>query len=123
MIVIGAEVHNSTHALGAVDAGAGRVRGQRRIKSEQAEQLAAVPCARLVDDERLFISSRPGSQRLPRLTASDRQRSRRAAVMSHRVKRAERQSAGPSCSRTGTLNDLAATTASPARSRERMLVL
>jgi hypothetical protein len=30
------------------------VRGQRRIKSEQADHLAAVRCARLVDDERLW---------------------------------------------------------------------
>jgi transposase len=54
MIVIGAEAHNRTHALAAVDAGSGRVRGQRRIKSEQAGHLAAVRCARLVDDERLW---------------------------------------------------------------------
>jgi hypothetical protein len=33
MIVIGADTHKRTHALAAVDAGTGRVRGKREIKA------------------------------------------------------------------------------------------
>ena len=42
MIVIGADTHKRTHALAAVDAGTGRVRGSREIKADEAGHLAAV---------------------------------------------------------------------------------
>jgi transposase len=54
MIVIGADTHKRTHALAAVDAGTGRVRGQRQIKSEEAGHLAAVRWARELDEERVW---------------------------------------------------------------------
>jgi hypothetical protein len=34
MIVIGADTHKSTHALAAVDAGTGEVRGEREIATD-----------------------------------------------------------------------------------------
>jgi hypothetical protein len=46
MIVIGADTHKHTHALAAVDAGTGRVRGHRQIKADEAGHLAAVRWAR-----------------------------------------------------------------------------
>ena len=54
MIVIGADTHKRTHALAAVDAGTGRVRGQRQIKAEEPGHLAAVRWARGLDDERVW---------------------------------------------------------------------
>jgi hypothetical protein len=42
MIVIGADTHKRTHALAAVDAGTGRVRGAREIKAEEPGHLAAL---------------------------------------------------------------------------------
>ena len=54
MIVIGADTHKRTHALAAVDAGTGRVRGQREIKAEEAGHLAAVRWARGLDEERVW---------------------------------------------------------------------
>jgi transposase len=54
MIVIGADTHKRTHALAAVDAGTGRVRGKREIKAEEPGQLAAVRWARGLDDERVW---------------------------------------------------------------------
>src|ERR687896_801722 len=54
MIVIGADTHKRTHALAAVDAGTGRVRGAREIKAEEAGQLAAVRWARGLDGERVW---------------------------------------------------------------------
>ena len=54
MIVIGADTHKRTHALAAVDAGTGRVRGQRRIKAEEPGHLAAVRWARGLDGERVW---------------------------------------------------------------------
>jgi transposase len=51
MIVIGADTHKRTHALAAVDAGTGRVRGHRQIKAEEPGHLAAVRWARGLDDE------------------------------------------------------------------------
>jgi tetratricopeptide (TPR) repeat protein len=42
MILIGVDTHNRTHALAAVEAGTGRVRGKRETKAEQAGHLAAV---------------------------------------------------------------------------------
>src|SRR5687767_7329743 len=54
MIVIGADTHKRTHALAAVDAGTGRQRGAREIKSEEAGHLAALRWARDLDDERVW---------------------------------------------------------------------
>ena len=54
MIVIGADTHKRTHALAAVDAGTGRVRGHREIKAEQPGHLAAVRWARGLDGERVW---------------------------------------------------------------------
>jgi transposase len=54
MIVIGADTHKRTHALAAVDAGTGRVRGHREIKAEESGHLAAVRWARGLDDERVW---------------------------------------------------------------------
>jgi transposase len=54
MIVIGADTHKRTHALAAVDAGTGRVRGHRQIKAEEPGHLAAVRWARGLDDERVW---------------------------------------------------------------------
>jgi transposase len=54
MIVIGADTHKRTHALAAVDAGTGRVRGQRQIKAEEPGHLAAVRWARELDEERVW---------------------------------------------------------------------
>jgi transposase len=54
MIVIGADTHKHTHALAAVDAGTGRVRGKREIKAEEPGHLAAVRWARALDDERVW---------------------------------------------------------------------
>jgi transposase len=54
MIVIGADTHKRSHALAAVDAGTGRVRGQREIKAEEPGHLAAVRWARGLDEERVW---------------------------------------------------------------------
>src|SRR5215216_941419 len=54
MIVIGADTHKRTHALAAVDAGTGRVRGKREIKAEEPGHLAAVRWARGLDEERVW---------------------------------------------------------------------
>ena len=54
MIVIGADTHKRTHALAAVDAGTGQVRGKREIKAEEPGHLAAVRWARGLDDERVW---------------------------------------------------------------------
>jgi transposase len=54
MIVIGADTHKRTHALAAVDAGTGRVRGHREIKAEEPGHLAAMRWARGLDGERVW---------------------------------------------------------------------
>jgi transposase len=54
MIVIGADTHKRTHALAAVDAGTGRVRGAREIKAEEPGHLAVVRWARGLDEERVW---------------------------------------------------------------------
>jgi transposase len=51
MIVIGADTHKRTHALAAVDAGTGRVRGHREIKAEEpgkSDEIDALAIARAV---------------------------------------------------------------------------
>jgi transposase len=54
MIVIGADTHKRTHALAAVDAGTGRVRGAREIKAEEPGHLAALRWVRGLDEERVW---------------------------------------------------------------------
>ena len=54
MIVIGADTHKRTHALAAVDAGTGRVRGKRAIKADEPGHLAAARWARKLDEERVW---------------------------------------------------------------------
>ena len=54
MIVIGADTHKRTHALAAVDAGTGRLRGQREIGADEPGHLAAVRWARGLDGERVW---------------------------------------------------------------------
>lgn len=39
MIVIGADVHKSTHALAAIDAGTGQLRGEREILATERGHL------------------------------------------------------------------------------------
>jgi transposase len=54
MIVIGADTHKRTHALAAVDAGTGRVRGRRQIKAEEPGHRDAVRWARGLAGERVW---------------------------------------------------------------------
>jgi transposase len=54
MIVIGTDTHKRSHALAAVDAGTGRVRGHREIKAEEPGHLAAVRWARGLDGQRVW---------------------------------------------------------------------
>jgi transposase len=54
MIVIGADTHKGSHALAAVEAGTGRMRGRREIKAEEPGHLAAVRWARGLDEERVW---------------------------------------------------------------------
>jgi transposase len=54
MIVIGADTHKGSHALAAVDAGTGRVCGQREIGADESGHLAAVRWARGLDAERVW---------------------------------------------------------------------
>jgi transposase len=54
MIVIGADTHKRSHALAAVDAGTGRVRGQREIGADEPGHLAAVRWARDLGEERVW---------------------------------------------------------------------
>ena len=53
MIVIGVDTHKGSHALAAVDAGTGQVRGSREIKADEPGHLAAGRWARGLDDERV----------------------------------------------------------------------
>jgi transposase len=54
MIVIGTDTHKGAHALAAVDAGTGRVRGQREIAADESGHLAAVRWARGLDQARVW---------------------------------------------------------------------
>jgi transposase len=54
MIVIGVDTHKGSHALAAVDAGTGRMRGQREIKADEPGHLAAARWARRLDGERIW---------------------------------------------------------------------
>jgi transposase len=51
MIVIGADTHKSTHALAAVDAGTGEVRGEREIAADEAGHCQALRWAHTLDAE------------------------------------------------------------------------
>lgn len=51
MIVIGADVHKSTHALAAVDAATGQLCGEREIPAREQGHLEALRWARDLDDE------------------------------------------------------------------------
>ena len=54
MIVLGADTHKRTHALAAVDAGSGAVRGQRSITADEPGIWQALRWARELDDERVW---------------------------------------------------------------------
>jgi transposase len=54
MIVIGVDTHKRNHALAAVEAGTGRVRGSREIKANEDGHLAAVRWARSLDEDRVW---------------------------------------------------------------------
>ena len=54
MIVIGVDTHKRNHALAAVDAGTGRVRGSREIKANQDGHLVAVRSASSRDEDRVW---------------------------------------------------------------------
>ena len=94
MIVIGADTHKRTHALAAVDAGTGRMRGKREIKAEEPGHLAAVRWARGLDDERVWAieDCRQVSRRLEQTLLAAGERVVRVAP--HRMgasRRAERE--------------------------------
>ena len=54
MIVIGTDAHKGQHALGAVDEGTGKVRGQHQIDADESGHLAAVRWATELDGERVW---------------------------------------------------------------------
>jgi transposase len=54
MIVIGADIHKSTHALAAVSHDGGRVAGELEIRAEEAGHRAALRWARELDPERVW---------------------------------------------------------------------
>jgi transposase len=54
MIVIGADIHKSTHALAAVSGDGGVVAGEREIRADEAGHRAALRWARELDEERLW---------------------------------------------------------------------
>ena len=51
MIVIGADVHKSTHALAAVDANTGQLIGERQIPARVQGHLEALRWARALGEE------------------------------------------------------------------------
>jgi len=51
MIVIGADTHKSTHALAAVDANTGQLRGERGILARDVGHLEALRWAHELDGE------------------------------------------------------------------------
>jgi transposase len=54
MIVIGADIHKSTHALAAVSADGGTLAGEREIRADEAGHRAALHWARKLDRERVW---------------------------------------------------------------------
>jgi transposase len=51
MIVIGADVHKSTHSLAAVDAATGQLLGEREIAAREQGHLEALRWAHEIDGE------------------------------------------------------------------------
>lgn len=51
MILIGADTHKRTHALAAVDAGTGEVRGEREIPADEKGHRQALQWAHTLDPE------------------------------------------------------------------------
>ena len=51
MIVIGADTHKRAHALAAVDAGTGELRGEREITADEKGHREALRWAHTVDPE------------------------------------------------------------------------
>lgn len=54
MIVIGADTHKRTHALAAVEAGTGQIRGSQSITAAEAGELAALRWAQGLDEDRVW---------------------------------------------------------------------
>lgn len=54
MIVIGADVHKSTHALAAVDAGTGQLPGEREIPAKEQGDLEALRWAQTLGQETVW---------------------------------------------------------------------
>lgn len=54
MIVIGADIHKSTHALAAICGGSGAVAGELEIRADEAGHRAALQWARACDEERVW---------------------------------------------------------------------
>jgi transposase len=54
MIVIGADIHKSTHALAAVSGDSGTVAGELEIRADEAGHRAALRWARTLDEERVW---------------------------------------------------------------------
>lgn len=54
MIVIGADIHKSTHALAAVDGATGVVAGEREIRADEAGHLAGLRWAQGLGEERVW---------------------------------------------------------------------
>jgi transposase len=54
MIVIGADIHKSTHALAAVSGDGGLVAGELEIRADESGHLAALRWARELDGERVW---------------------------------------------------------------------
>ena len=94
MIVIGADTHKNTHALAAVDAGTGEVRGEREIPADEAGHCQALRWAHALDDEVVWAleDCRHVSHHLERALVTSGDRVIRVAP--HRMgqsRRAERQ--------------------------------
>src|SRR5918992_2411351 len=95
MIVMGADTHKRAHALAAVDAGTGQIRGAREIKAEEPGHLAAVRWARGLDDERVWAieDCRHLSRRLEQALIAAGERVVRVAP--HRMGASRRGGRGP----------------------------
>jgi hypothetical protein len=54
MIVIGADIHKSSHALAAVNATTGVIVGELEVKARESGHLGALRCARSLDGDRVW---------------------------------------------------------------------
>jgi hypothetical protein len=54
MIVIGADIHKSTHALAAVDAATGVLSGELEVRADEPGHLAALRWARELEEDRVW---------------------------------------------------------------------